>query len=260
MERNVTYLTEEELNRIVDEAITDTIKNAWNGAKQAATQAIGNRSSEFKQGWDAYKNAQQNGQSGFNAIKTGVNTANQANYNNRTYNDDGTIKKPGFFDGTFTTIADSFTGGKWSKVRNGLANINMQRAYEKPNYNTLNSHEQKLFDFWIQNINGNFDGSLRKAPEGYTGKTDSNGNIGETPEQEAVRMWNEWYQKQTQSKMGNNALNMYIKDCITSGIKPSQMSYSNFLEFCKKKGYNKASFQQNESLQRLLRKNLMQLI
>ena len=243
MERNVTYLTEEELNRIVDEAITDTIKNAWNGAKQAATQAIGNRSSEFKQGWDAYKNAQQNGQSGFNAIKTGVNTANQANYNNRTYNADGTIKKPGFFDGAFTAVADSFTGGKWSKVRNGIAKYNIQKAYSNPNNNGLNKYEQRLFDFWTQNVKGQFRDSRD-----------------ETAGQTAVRMWNEWYETQTNSTINNKALDEYIDTCIQTGKKVSQMSYPDFLEFCKLNSYNSQDRQQNESLQRLLRKNLMQLI
>lgn len=243
MERNVTYLTEEELSRIVDEAITDTIKNTWNGAKQAATQAIGNRSSEFKQGWDAYKNAQQNGQSGFNAIKTGVNTANQANYNNRTYNDDGTIKKPGFFDGTFTAIADNFTGGKWSKVRNGLTNANIQKTYLNPQNGGLNKYEQRLFDFWAQNTKGRFKGSRD-----------------ETPSQEAVRMWNEWYKEQTHSNISNKNLDDYIDLLVFNGKTANQMSYADFLKFCSDNNLNGQNYKQNESLQRLLRKNLMQII
>lgn len=248
MERNVTYLTEEEIERIVEGAFTDWAKN--------------NLVHPLKQGWDAYKNAQQqNKQNGMgatkgavNAIKAGagatanaigqnVDAADQANYNSRTYNADGTIKKPGFFDGTFTAIADYATGGKWSKVRNGVAKYNIQKAYSNPNNNGLNKYEQRLFDFWTQNVKGQFRDSRD-----------------ETAGQTAVRMWNEWYETQTNSTINNKALDEYIDTCIQTGKKVSQMSYPDFLEFCKLNSYNSQDRQQNESLQRLLRKNLMQLI
>jgi len=254
MERNVTYLTEEELNRIVDEAITDTIGNALKGVKQS----LKNRSDEFKQGWDTYKNAQKNGQNPIKGIKDGMNMANMANYKNRTYNADGTIKKPGFFNGTFTAIADNFTGGKWSKVRNGLTNINMQRAYANLDnknqgmfgYSAVNKYDQRLFDFWVQNIKGKFENTEK-----------------ETADQIAVRMWNEWYKDQTHTNRTNEYLNRYIADRVKAN-KP--MSYMDFFEYCKSLAnrnnnshngnINNAIGYQNRSLPEMLRKNLMQLI